>query len=695
VKIELTFLRSNVARRIFTLFIFCALVPILAMAIISFIQVRNQLYEQGQRQLHQSSKAMGMSIFERLSFLENELKIFSSNLNSSPNASTYRPTEEYSKRLKERFKGLSLLTDAGKCIPFFGPAEQPTEQSEEERQHLRSGKTLIVSRSGENNRLHIYMMRIVDPHKSKEGILCGEINYTYLWGSLALLPSMTQLCILDDSNHIIYSSTPLPSSFHETSALQTRHSPLRRFTWKYEDKEYLASFWDIFLKYNFFYPKWKVVLSVSKDHIFAPIIYFKKIFPLVILLSFWVVLLLSIIQIRRTMLPLEKLKDGTQRIAMRDFESRVTVTSGDEFEELGESFNTMAKQLGRQFNALTTMSEIDRAILSALDTDKIVGTVITRMHEFFSYDFVSIILLDSKGENRARRYVGSGKPDVTKIDDDIDVSHEAVEKFIDNRETILINAQQNLSPVLAPLDSNEINSFAVLPLFIKQKLAGIITLGFLDSSTIDQEALHHARQLADQVAVALSNAQLIEELDLLNWGTLTALARTVDAKSPWTAGHSERVTEIALKIGHVMGLTSNELENLHRGALLHDIGKIGVSASILDKPGKLTEEEYQLIQAHPSIGARILEPIDAYAPIIPMVLQHHEDFNGKGYPDGVAREDISLGARILAVADVFDAITSDRPYRKGMDLEVALKIIKQKSGEQFDPKVVQAFLEVI
>ena len=694
-KIELTFLRSNVARRIFTLFIFCALVPILAMAILSFIQVRKQLYEQGKRRLHQSSKAIGMSIFERLSFLENELKVFSSSLNSSPSASTYRPPEEYCKRLNQRFKGLSLLTDAGKYSSFFGPAEQPTEQSEKEKQHLRSGRTLIASRTCGNNRLHIYMMRIVDPQEPKQGILCGEVNCTYLWGSLASLPTMTELCILDDSNHVIYSSIPLPSSFHETSVLKTTHSSLRRFAWKCEDKEYLASFWDIFLKYNFFYPKLRVVLSVSKDHILAPITYFKKIFPLVILLSFWVVLLLSIIQIRRTMLPLEKLKDGTKRVAMRDFDSRVTVRNGDEFEELGESFNTMAKQLGKQFNALTTMSEIDRAILSALDTDKIVGTVITRMHEFFSYDFVSIILLNSKGKNSARRYIGIDKPDGIKIDDDIDVSYEAVEKFIDNREIVLINAKQNLSPVLAPLDNNDINSFAVLPLFIKQRLAGIITLGFLDSSSINQEDLRHAHQLADQVAVALSNAQLIEELDLLNWGTLTALARTVDAKSPWTAGHSERVTKIALKIGQILGFSSNELEDLRRGALLHDIGKIGVPMDILDKSGNLTNEERKIIQEHPRMGARILQPIAAYAPIIPIVLQHHEHFNGKGYPDGLAGEDIDLGARILAVADVFDALVSDRPYRKGFDQEAILTIIKQESGKQFDPKVVQAFLEVI
>jgi putative nucleotidyltransferase with HDIG domain len=541
------------------------------------------------------------------------------------------------------------------------------------------------------------MMSAVDPQDPKQGILCGEINSMYLWGltEYSTLPSMTELCVLDQSDNVIYSTISLTSSFYRKLAPEMGRSSSGHFVWKYEDKEYLASFWDIFLRAQFFYPQWTVVLSVSKDHIFAPMVYFKKIFPLVILLSFWVVLLLSVFQIRRTMLPLEKLKYGTQRIAMRDFESRVTVTSADEFEELGESFNDMARQLGRQFNALTTMAEIDRAILSALDTDKIVDTVITRMHEFFSYDSVSVTLLDSKGKNPTRTYVGNGKPDRVKLVDHIEITPGEVEKLVGNREIVLVNMDRDLPHYLAHLARGGINTFVILPLFIKQKLEGMIILGSLDSSAPDQEDLHHARQLADQVAVALSNAQLIEELDLLNWGTLTALARTVDAKSPWTAGHSERVTENALKIGRVLGLTPNELENLHRGALLHDIGKIGVPASILDKPGKLTNEEYEIIQEHPRAGARILEPIAAYAPIIHIVLQHHEHFNGEGYPVGLAREDISLGARILAVVDVFDALISDRPYRKGLEQEATLKIIKQESGKQFDPKVVRAFLEVM
>ncbi len=696
-KIELTFLRSKVARGIFALFIFCALVPILALAFISFTQVTEQLRSQSQRRLHQSSKALGMSIFERLSFLENELRAFSSVFNASRQASPHRPAEEYSEHLKERFKGLALITDSGRCIPFFGHIDNPAEHSEQERQHLGSGEPLILTQSRGDNRLHIYMMRAVDPQDPKQGILCGEINSMYLWGLWEhnTLPTMTEFCVLDRFNHAIYSTIPLPSSFYERSALQTRRSPSARFGWKYEDKEYLASFWDIPLKFNFFYPKWTVVLSEPKDYVLAPMAYFKKIFPPIILLSLLVVFLLSVIQIRRTMLPLESLKDGTRRIAMRDFDTRVRVTSGDEFEELGASFNDMARQLGRQFNALTTMAEIDRAILSALDTEKIVGTVIARMHELFNYDFISVTLLDSQDKNPARTYMGSHESGVVKLVDNIEITPEEVEKLIDNREIVSINADKDLPPFLAPFTRNGINSLQVLPLFIKQNLAGIIALGSLDSSAPDQEDLHQARQLADQVAVALSNAQLIEELDLLNWGTLTALARAVDAKSPWTAGHSERVTENALKIGKALGLSDSELEDLHRGGLLHDIGKIGIPARILDKPGKLSDEERQMIQEHPRKGERILEPIAAYAHVVPIVLQHHEWLNGKGYPDGLAREDISLGARILAVADVFDALISDRPYRKGMELGRTLEIIKQESGTQFDPKVVQAFLEVI
>jgi putative nucleotidyltransferase with HDIG domain len=184
------------------------------------------------------------------------------------------------------------------------------------------------------------------------------------------------------------------------------------------------------------------------------------------------------------------------------------------------------------------------------------------------------------------------------------------------------------------------------------------------------------------------------QLNRLNWGTLDALARTIDAKSPWTAGHSERVTQIALTIGRVLNLEKRNLDTLHRAALLHDIGKIAVPNSILDKPGKLTDDEYKVVCEHPATGARILEPIESYREIIPIVRQHHERFDGNGYPDCIAGDKITREARILAVADVYDALTSERPYRKGMSHHRAMEIITEGRGTQFDPMVVDIFLEI-
>ena len=186
---------------------------------------------------------------------------------------------------------------------------------------------------------------------------------------------------------------------------------------------------------------------------------------------------------------------------------------------------------------------------------------------------------------------------------------------------------------------------------------------------------------------------LVEELEDLSWSTITTLARTIDAKSSWTAGHSERVTKMSIRIAEVLGLSEKELERLHRGGLLHDIGKIGVPASIIDKKGPLTEVEMQKMRDHVTIGASILEPLAPMADVIPIVLYHHERWDGEGYPHRLAGTDIPWLARILCVADTYDAMRSDRPYRAGMGPDETLEEIALCSGSQFDPEVVRAFVE--
>lgn len=241
---------------------------------------------------------------------------------------------------------------------------------------------------------------------------------------------------------------------------------------------------------------------------------------------------------------------------------------------------------------------------------------------------------------------------------------------------VMLTGQSDMETAVRAVNEGQIFRFLTKPVTRKKLLATLR----------DCVAQYHAARLEkDQLKITI---EALEQLDL---GTLTALARAIDAKSAWTAGHSERVTNLALEMGHAMGLPANSLGIIHRGGLLHDIGKIGTPPDVLDKPGRLEPEEMQIMRDHVKIGVRILEPIPCFREALPMVAQHHEWFDGSGYPAGLAGENISLHARILAVADCYDAIVSDRPYRKGLPKRQALEILIQRSGTQFDPMVIEVF----
>jgi HD-GYP domain-containing protein (c-di-GMP phosphodiesterase class II) len=196
--------------------------------------------------------------------------------------------------------------------------------------------------------------------------------------------------------------------------------------------------------------------------------------------------------------------------------------------------------------------------------------------------------------------------------------------------------------------------------------------------------------VADMIATQRANAQLYADLKELLFGVIRALTSAIDAKDPYTSGHSERVARIAVRIGEELGLPANQRSDLYLMGLLHDVGKIGIQDDVLKKPGKLSPEEYRQIQAHVRIGVHILSDLKKLHHLLPGVAHHHECVDGTGYPTGLSGDSIPLCARILAVADAFDAMSSSRPYRRRVPPDQIDEIFRKGAGSQWDTQVVQA-----
>lgn len=339
----------------------------------------------------------------------------------------------------------------------------------------------------------------------------------------------------------------------------------------------------------------------------------------------------------------------------------------------------------------------------------------------------SFILTDSKGEEGKRVLAGRLELSVSNplitvfteeglsplLDENGVLTYELVEKTLNNKEFLSENPHlnENLKKIKEEMDI--LDASICIPSYFKKGLMGILLLGDkLSGEKFTRKEIEFFLTLANDAAMAISNAQLIENLQqkVKEIGALyeranslfirisIALATAIDARDPYTHGHTVRVTAYCLSIAE--GLRSsrdfkafqNFRESLHIAALLHDIGKIGIPDNILHKKEELTQQEREKIQEHPAIGATILYPIRELEHILGAVRAHQERFDGNGYPDRLKGENIPLMARIIAVADAFDAITSDRPYRNKRTHQEAISEIKKCSGTQFDPQIAEVFV---
>ena len=242
----------------------------------------------------------------------------------------------------------------------------------------------------------------------------------------------------------------------------------------------------------------------------------------------------------------------------------------------------------------------------------------------------------------------------------------------------------------------DVEAGLVAPMFVRDKSIGIIAVGSSRAGEgYSKDDLEMFKNFAAQAAVSIENTQLYERLQDTYLGAIGSLAAAIEARDPYTVGHSARVTQYAVAIAESMGLNGDEVEEIRLAGLLHDLGKIGVPDNILHKPGRLSEEEYSAIKMHPALSMRIVAPLPRLGNIITIIYHNHERYDGNGYMEGKAGDKIPLGARIIAVADSFEAMTSDRPYRSALSRGEAIAELVANSGSQFDPRVVDHFLKLL
>jgi HD-GYP domain-containing protein (c-di-GMP phosphodiesterase class II) len=259
----------------------------------------------------------------------------------------------------------------------------------------------------------------------------------------------------------------------------------------------------------------------------------------------------------------------------------------------------------------------------------------------------------------------------------------------------------NAPTVIEPHRNPEYAAFASLgrtllvhPVTVAGKIIGVYVAG--DKRGPDPAASNTDMKLlgaaATHTAIFLENAALYDDLNSMFIGTLYALTASIDAKDRYTCGHSRRVAHLTRQLAEAIGLDEYTVERMHIAGLVHDVGKIGVPESVLLKPGRLTESEFEWIRQHPDIGYRILKDIPQLRDILPGVLHHHESWNGKGYPTGLKGEEIPLVARLICLADAFDAMSSTRTYRSAMGRKEVLAEIARCAGVQFDPALASLFV---
>ena len=338
---------------------------------------------------------------------------------------------------------------------------------------------------------------------------------------------------------------------------------------------------------------------------------------------------------------------------------------------------------------LVSLHQISESVGSTFDLRKMLGQILEAALKGLEADLATILLWDEEN-SRFQLADSREKNQLTFQTQELDSEGPTVIYL----KPQLISVPEEIIKVFPPAKSYRIESLLTYPLFAKERVLGILYLARHDSShPFTLAEIQSVSILANTAAAALENSRLYRQLEQAYLSTINALANAVEARDVYTKGHTERVWYLAHTLAKKLGWSQEQLVQVRMGSILHDIGKIGVPDSILNKPSSLTPQEFEIMKRHPQMGAKMLEGITFLEPALPYVLYHHERYDGKGYPVGLSGEDIPVEGRLMAVVDTFDAITSDRPYRQNLGYQKAVQELTDYAGTQFDPKIAQALVQ--
>jgi diguanylate cyclase (GGDEF)-like protein len=507
IRADNSFLRSKFARRIFLLFVLAAIIPVAAIALLSFTQVSTQLREEAYGHAHIVCKAVGMELLRRLLKAQDELESIGQRLQPSPTQGQ-PPSFGAGNEEAPDLSALAFRANSGGIIKIQGVIGPWPSFSEGEERQLLGGKTVLQLRNNNTGASDLLMISLVKHDNAPQGILVGMVRPKFLWAVLDILPPSTDLLIQDPAGTELLGSRPV---LHVALKSQNLTAISGHFKWRDRRQTNLASYWTLFTDPNFSIPDLVVVVSQPESVALAAITKFAMTYAPILLLMVLVSSFVVAKQIRKRLVPLTTLGEATRRIAKGDFGGHIEIDSDDEFAALGDEVNVMADRLDAQFTSLSTISEIDRLILSSFDARFIISTVLGRAGELTPCSAAALLQLDEDGLGGGTVTIRRNAAGAALEEKQVQLSHEELRQLQSDAAYLSFERGKPPPSYVAAWLPTEARSVVLFPTSIQHRPATVFMFAYATPLT-DEDDWKALRKLADHVAVALSNAGWEERL---------------------------------------------------------------------------------------------------------------------------------------------------------------------------------------